>query len=252
MQIRRIIPVLLIHKGLLYKTKKFKDPRYVGDPTNAVRIFNEKEVDEIAIIDIDATIEGREPNYEHIREIAGEAFMPLAYGGGISKIDHIKKIIDQGVEKVILSHSALTTPEIISETAKQIGSSSTVVCLDFKKKFFGGYEVYVKNGKTLAGKDLIALAKKYEELGAGEIIINSIDKDGTMEGYDFDAIKAVTTAVSVPVIALGGAGSVDDLTRAFECGATGAAAGSMFVFHGKHKAVLITYPEQSELGIISY
>lgn len=248
MQIRRIIPVLLIHKGLLYKTKKFKDPRYVGDPTNAVKIFNEKEVDEIAIIDIDATVAGREPNYEQIREIAGEAFMPLAYGGGITRIDQVKKVIDQGVEKVILSHSALLNPGLITETANQIGSSSTVVCLDYKKKFFGGYDVFSKNGTLSSGKDLISLAKTYENLGAGELIINSIDKDGMMEGYDTVAIKAVTASVSIPVIALGGAGSVDDLLTSFECGATGAAAGSMFVFHGKHKAVLITYPDQSTIN----
>ncbi|MBK8622494.1 MAG: imidazole glycerol phosphate synthase subunit HisF [Saprospiraceae bacterium] len=251
MQIRRVIPVLLIHKGLLYKTKKFKDPRYVGDPTNSVRIFNEKEVDEIAIIDIDATVHGREPNYEQIREIAGEAFMPLAYGGGISKLDQIKKIIDQGVEKVILSHQAIKNPDIVSQTASQLGSSSTVVCLDYKKKFFGGYEVYTKNGTSSSGMDLVSLAKKYEDAGAGELIINSIDKDGMMEGYDLASIKAVTSAVSIPVIALGGAGNINDLTSAFENGATGAAAGSMFVFHGKHKAVLITYPEQSELDFIS-
>ncbi|MBK9255861.1 MAG: imidazole glycerol phosphate synthase subunit HisF [Saprospiraceae bacterium] len=250
MQIRRVIPVLLIHKGLLYKSKNFKTPKYVGDPTNAVKIFNEKEVDEIAIIDIDATMSGREPNYQQIREIAGEAFMPLAYGGGISKIDQIKKVIDQGVEKVILSHYALTNPEIVSQTVKQIGSSSTVVCLDFKKKFFGGYEIYTKNGTNPTGKNLIDMAKRYEELGAGELIINSIDRDGMMDGYDLAAIKTVTSAVSVPVIALGGAGTVNDLLNAFECGATGAAAGSMFVFHGKHKAVLITYPEQSELSFI--
>lgn len=251
MQIRRVIPVLLIHKGLLYKTKKFKDPRYVGDPTNSVRIFNEKEVDEIAIIDIDATVQGREPNYEQIREIAGEAFMPLAYGGGISKPDQIKKIIDQGVEKVILSHQAIKNPDIVSQTASQLGSSSTVVCLDYKKKFFGGYEVYTKNGTSSSGMDLVSLAKKYEDTGAGELIINSIDKDGMMDGYDLASIKAVTSAVSIPVIALGGAGNINDLTSAFENGATGAAAGSMFVFHGKHKAVLITYPEQSELDFIS-
>lgn len=251
MQLRRIIPILLLHKGLLYKTKKFNNPRYIGDPTNAVRIFNEKEVDELALIDIDATTAQRGPNFDLIKEIAGEAFMPLVYGGGISSLDQIKKVIDQGVEKVLLSHHALNSPDLISNSAQQIGSSSTVVCLDVKKKLFGGYEIYTKNGTQNFKKDFLSVVKEMENLGAGEILINSIDRDGMMNGYDLALIKSVASKVSIPVIACGGASNVSDINLAFEAGANGAAAGSMFVFHGKHQAVLITYPSQSEILSIS-
>lgn len=251
MQLRRIIPILLLHKGLLYKTKKFNNPRYIGDPTNAVRIFNEKEVDELALIDIDATTAQRGPNFDLIKEIAGEAFMPLVYGGGISSLDQIKKVIDQGVEKVLLSHHALNSPDLIAKSAQQIGSSSTVVCLDVKKKIFGGYEIYTKNGTQNFKKDFLSVVKEMEDLGAGEILINSIDRDGMMNGYDLALIKSVASKVSIPVIACGGASNVSDINLAFEAGANGAAAGSMFVFHGKHQAVLITYPSQSEILSIS-
>jgi imidazole glycerol-phosphate synthase subunit HisF len=252
MQFRRVIPVILIHKGLLYKSRKFKDHKYVGDPINAVRIFNEKEVDEIVVIDIDASKSGKEPNYAQINEIAGEAFMPMAYGGGINHIDHVKKTIDQGVEKVIFSSASYFNPSLIEEAANQIGSSSTVVCIDARRKFFGGYEFCTLNNSKSTGKEVLAFAKEMESRGAGELIINSIDRDGIMEGYDETLIRAVTSSVTIPVVALGGAGSLSHLKSAFDAGANAAAAGSMFVFHGKHRAVLITYPNNSEINSLLY
>ncbi|MBK9150465.1 MAG: imidazole glycerol phosphate synthase subunit HisF [Saprospiraceae bacterium] len=241
--LKRVIPVLLIHQGLLYKGRQFKELKYVGDPINAVKIFNKKEVDEIAVIDIDASKSGSEPNYKQIREIAGEAFMPMSYGGGIKNITQVQKVIDQGVEKVILSSVALTNLNFVTETAKKIGSSSTVVCLDVKKKLFGGYDVYIINATKKLNVNFENLIRDIETAGAGEIIINSIDRDGTMEGYDLNLLKKVNSSVNIPVVALGGAGKTEDLKAALETGASAAAAGSMFVFHGVHRAVLITYPK---------
>jgi cyclase len=248
MQRTRIIPVLLLKGQGLYKTVKFKDPKYLGDPINAVKIFNEKEVDELCFLDITATNEKREPNYKIIAEIASECFMPLSYGGGITNVEQAKKLFNIGVEKIIISSAVHQNANIISELASQYGAQSIVVCLDVKKNFLGKYEVYSHSGKKSTGKNPIQFAKQMQDLGAGEIILNSIDRDGTMKGYDTDFIFKVASQLEIPVIACGGAGNVDDLFKAVHEGnASAVAAGSMFVFHGKHRAVLISYPSQKEL-----
>lgn len=243
----RIIPVLLLHKGNLVKSVNFKNYKYVGDPINAVRIFNDKEVNELVLLDIDATKDKREPNIEHITKIVSEAFMPVAYGGGITNTEQVKKIFYNGVEKVIFGKSAIDKPELITATANQFGSSSTVVCIDVKKNLFGGYRVFTNNGGIKTEKDPVVFAKEMQNAGAGEILINSIDSDGTMTGYDLNIIKKITEALNIPVVACGGAGSMQHFKDAITAGASAVAAGSFFVFHGKHKAVLITYPISGEL-----
>lgn len=243
----RVIPVLLLKNGGLVKTEKFKDPKYVGDPVNAVKIFNEKEIDEIVILDIDATREKRGPNMAQIKEIAGEAFIPLAYGGGISTIDQVKQLFYLGVEKVIFNYQAIKNPELISESAKLVGSQSVVVSIDVKKNLFGTYKTYILNGKEGTGIGPVELAKKMQDAGAGEVFLNSIDKDGTFSGYDLDLVNKVSTALNIPLIACGGAGSVEDFLQAVKNGASAVAAGSFFVFQRPHKAVLISYPGQAEL-----
>lgn len=244
----RVIPVLLLRGAGLVKTKAFKDPVYVGDPINAVRIFNEKEVDELALLDITASVQGKEPPYQLISDIASECFMPLAYGGGIKNAEQVKRIFGLGVEKVILNSHAIETPGLIAEAAALAGSQSIVVSIDVKRGLLGGYRVHTHSGSKKRDLDPIAWAKRAEELGAGEILLNSIDRDGSMEGYDLALIKAVSRGISIPLIACGGAGNVDDLSAAVGVGgASAVAAGSMFVFHGKHRAVLINFPTQQDL-----
>lgn len=243
----RIIPSLLIHKGGLVKSVKFKDYKYVGDPINAVKIFNEKEVDEIAVIDIDATRENRAPNIAAIAEIASEAFMPMAYGGGITTIAQIKEILYNGIEKVIINKAAHTNPSLITEAAALFGNQSIVVSIDVKKVFLRGYKVFTDNGKNNTGLHPVEFAQKMEQLGAGEILLNSIDKDGTFSGFDTELIELVTKAVTIPVIAIGGAATVQDFKLAYQAGASALAAGSMFVFQRPHRAVLISYPTRKEL-----
>ena len=243
----RIIPTLLIYKGGLIKSIKFKDYKYVGDPINAVKIFNEKEVDEIAVIDIEASKENRPPDIKQIAEIASEAFMPLSYGGGITKIEEIKQILYNGVEKIIINKTAHTNPKLITEAARLFGNQSVVISIDVKKTLFRGNRVFTDNGKNNTGILPAVFAKQMEEAGAGEILLNSIDKDGTFEGYDLSLIKEVAEAVSIPVIAIGGASQITDFTKARDAGASAVAAGSMFVFQRPHKAVLISYPAQSDL-----
>lgn len=243
----RVIPALLIQRGGLVKSIRFKDHKYVGDPINAVRIFNEKEVDEIVILDISATAEKRPPNMRQIREIASEAFIPLAYGGGITKLDEIRELISSGVEKVILNTSAFTNPQLVSEGARYVGSQSVVVSLDVKKNLWGKYRTFVQNGATNTGIDPVTFARQMEEAGAGELILNSIERDGTFGGYDTELIHSVSSAVNIPVVAIGGASTVDDFAQAVQHGASAVAAGSMFVFQRPHRAVLISYPSQTEL-----
>ena len=244
----RVIPVLLLHKGGLVKSVRFKDYVYVGDPINAVKIFNEKEIDEIVILDIDATRNKRGPNFRQIEEIAGEAFIPLAYGGGITSMDEVKKLFFLGVEKVILNNAAAKNPKLITEAASLVGSQSVVVSIDVKKSLFGKYKVYTENGTQQVSSDPVAFAKQMQDAGAGEVFVNVIDRDGTFKGYDVEIIKSITSALSIPVIACGGAGSVADFRlAATEGGASAVAAGSFFVFQRPHKAVLISYPGQNEL-----
>ena len=248
----RVIPVLMMHQGGLYKSVKFKNHQYVGDPINAVRIFNDKEVDELIIVDIDATREKRGPNMQLLSEIASEAFMPMGYGGGLSNIEQVKQLVFEGYEKAIFNYSAIHDLSLIEQTAHLFGSSSTVVSIDVGKNWLGQYKVYELNGKRSISTTVVDLAKRMEDAGAGELFINSIDRDGTFEGYDIPLIKEISSAVKIPVIASGGAASVNDFKKAiYEGGASAVAAGSMFVFQMPHKAVLITYPDSESLNSIT-
>lgn len=241
MTIPRIIPVLLLNNDGLVKTKNFKNPVYIGDPINAVRIFNEKEVDELVLMDIDASIKGRQPDYSWIMEIVSESFMPLGYGGGINSIEHVKRLFDTGIEKVILN-TALFDFDLIERAASIYGSQSIVVCIDSCKSIFGGYHVYTKSGSVkhnIAPKDI---ATQVVTAGAGEIIIQSIDREGTMTGYDLELIRSVSNSVEVPVVASGGVGEITHFRDAiFKANASAVAAGSFFVFKGKQRGILINY-----------
>lgn len=246
----RVIPVLLLKDKGLVKTIKFSKPTYIGDPINAVKLFNEMEADELVFLDITATNENRTPSFELIKQIGDEAFMPFAVGGGIKTISDIKNIIAAGAEKVVINSAAFFNKNLIEDAANVIGSQSIIVAIDVKKNFFGKYEVYVNGGKknTLISPEKYAdeIAKK----GAGEIMVNSIDRDGKMLGYDLNLIKTVSSIVDIPVVAFGGAGKKEDFVDAISCGASAVAAGSMFVYYGSRKGVLINYPEKLELETI--
>lgn len=244
----RIIPCLLVKDGGLVKTVKFKEPKYVGDPLNAVRIFNEKEVDELIVLNIDATTQNQEPDYEMISNLAAECRMPLCYGGGVKTIEQAKKILSLGVEKIALSSAVIETPELISQLANQIGAQSIVLVLDVKKRVFGStYDVYTHNGSKKRNISLIDFIQHAIDLGVGEVVINSIDQDGVMKGYDLDLIAQVKNVCRVPLTVLGGAGSLEDIQDLIcQYKIIGIAAGSLFVFKGKYKAVLINYPTQFE------
>jgi cyclase len=243
----RVIPCLLVHDKGLVKTVQFKDPKYVGDPINAVRIFNEKESDELMVIDIDATRENREPDYKMIENLAAECRMPLCYGGGVKTVEQAHRIFSLGVEKIAISAAAIQTPELVTAMAERVGSQSVVVVLDVKKKMLGGYEQYTHNGKKSTGKNPVEFAIKMQELGAGEIVVNSIDQDGMMKGYDLNIIDKIRKSISLPMTVLGGAGSLQDIGKLInQYGIIGAAAGSLFVFKGIYKAVLINYPNWEE------
>ena len=244
----RIIPCLLIHNKGLVKTTKFKDPKYVGDPINAVKIFNEKEVDELIVLDIDATREKQPPNFEMIKNLADECRMPFCYGGGITTVEQAVKVIRLGAEKVALSNSALNNIELCKEIGSIIGNQSVVVVIDVKKKiFFKGYDIYTHNGTKKSKWKFDSLIEKLEEICIGEIVINFIDNDGVMQGYDINLIKFVREKCSIPMTALGGAGTLDDIKNLIsKFKIIGAAAGSLFVFKGKYRAVLINYPNRKE------
>jgi cyclase len=248
----RVIPVLLCNKeGSLVKTQKFKKPVYLGDPSNAVKIFNEKEVDELIILDISATAEKRGPNIRYISEIATEAFMPMCYGGGLSNLEDIRAVIKAGIEKVAINSALEKDPDLISRTADILGSSSTVASLDIKKDFWGKYKVVVRNASKSLDYAPVEFAQLMEQKGAGELLLNSVDLDGTMRGFDLELITQIAKSVSIPVIACGGAGNLTHLKEAIQAGASAVAAGSMFVFQGKHRAVLISYPDAAELKAIN-
>ncbi|MEQ6123439.1 AglZ/HisF2 family acetamidino modification protein [Pseudotenacibaculum sp. MALMAid0570] len=243
----RIIPCLLVHDKGLVKTVKFKSPRYVGDPINAVRIFNEKQVDELTVLDIDATKENREPDYKMIKKLASECRMPLCYGGGVKTVDQAQKIFSLGVEKIAISSEAVKNPELITEISKRVGSQSVVVVIDVKKKTFGGYEVYTHNGRKSTGINPVKFTEKLQELGAGELVLNFIDNDGVMNGYNFNYVEKIREVTTLPLTILGGAGSLEHIGELInEFGIIGASAGSLFVFKGVYKAVLINYPSQAE------
>jgi cyclase len=243
----RIIPCLLVRNGGLVKTVTFGDSKYVGDPLNAVRIFNEKEVDELIVLDIDATVRGREPDYNLIRNLSAECRMPLCYGGGVKTAEQIQQIVELGVEKVAISSAAIDDTQIISKAASRVGSQSIVVVMDVKKVDLRRYEVFTHNATRGTGLCPVAFSKQIEMMGAGEVVVNSIDRDGLMNGYNMDLISQVRDVISLPLTVLGGAGSLQDieeLIHTFEI--IGAAAGSLFVFKGKYRAVLINYPNSTE------
>tara|TARA_B110000495_G_C23040504_1_gene623765 strand:+ start:4067 stop:4813 length:747 start_codon:yes stop_codon:yes gene_type:complete len=243
-----VIPVLLLKGKGLYKTVKFKNPKYIGDPINSVRIFNEKEVDELVFLDIGASSKSMNPDYCLLGDIASEAFMPMAYGGGLKTIEQIRKIFSIGFEKVILNTVNYSDYELIKSSVSEFGSQSIVGCLDVKRSVFNRYDLFSTNGSIKQNLTIMEHLTRMVDSGVGEILINSIDKDGTMSGYDLKLIKKVTDAVKVPVIACGGASCVNDFKLAVsDANASAVAAGSMFVFMGPHRAVLINYPERKEL-----
>jgi imidazole glycerol-phosphate synthase subunit HisF len=243
----RVIPCLLIRNGGLVKTRQFTDDKYVGDPINAVKIFNEKSVDELIVIDIDATVYRKDPDYKLIEKLANESRMPLCYGGGIKSVGQAEKIIQLGVEKVSLSSAIIERPELIEDLAETVGSQSIVGVLDVKKSFLKGYEIYINNGRKKVKGALINWIEKFQEYGVGEILFNSMDHDGMQGGYDLSFAASVCSHLNVPVTYLGGAASLADIGELVErFGVIGCAAGSLFVFKGKYRAVLINYPSFDE------
>ncbi len=245
----RFIPTLLLKGSGLYKTVKFKNETYIGDPINAVRIFNDKAVDELILLDIDAHRHGSGPNFELIADIVSEAFVPLCYGGGVTTLEQLEKLFKLGVEKVAINSAAVGSLDLISQASKIYGNQSIVVGIDVKKSLFGKPERYVRSASINTKEDPVEVARRAEQAGAGELMVYSVDRDGTMQGYDIALTRSVSQAVRVPVIACGGAGSLADMIQVIDEGrAASAAAGSLFVFQGKHRAVLITYPEERVLA----
>jgi len=244
----RIIPVLLLHKGILVKSQRFKKYNYIGDPLNAVRIFNELMADELIVLDIDASKKKQVISLQTVREIAEEAMMPFSVGGGINKIDHVKNILAAGVEKVIIGKQAIVDPTFIKTASQEFGSAAITVCLDYKKNFWGKEKVWSINGTESSAFSPVEFGQLMEEYGAGELIVQSIENDGMMGGYDITSIKNIAEKVSIPVIALGGAGCLSDLQKArVEGNATGLAAGSIFVYYDKSRSVLINYPDKNDI-----
>lgn len=250
MLLTRFMPCLLLLNGSLVKTVRFEAPSYIGDPINAIRIYNELEVDELVFLDIMATVEQRPPPFKTLEEIANECFMPVAYGGGIQTLDHIRAIFRLGIEKVVLNTRAIADPEFVTAAARRYGSQSIVASIDARRTEHG-LEVFTHGGRQATGLHPVRAAKRMAEAGAGEIFLTSIDRDGTMKGYDLELIRSVADAVRVPVIACGGAGTVAHLGAAVrEGGAAAVAAGSMVVYFGRNRAVLINVPEKEELDAV--
>jgi len=243
----RVIPCLLLKNGGLVKTIKFKDPSYVGDPINAVKIFNDKEVDELVVLDITASREGKGPAFSTIEDIASECFMPVAYGGGITTVDEARRIVWMGIEKIVINTAALAGTDLVRGISDQVGASSTLVSIDVRKDLFGRYRVYDAARDKLTDLDPLAHAERVVTAGAGEIFVNDASRDGTQKGFDLDLVGRMTHSLDVPVIVCGGAGSLDDVKAASDAGASGVAAGSLFVYVGKHRAVMINYPQYSTL-----
>lgn len=243
----RVIPCLLLRNAGLVKTVRFGEAKYIGDPINAVKIFNEKEVDELVLLDIDASKCLSEPNYDLLADIASECFMPLCYGGGVTSVDQALRIVQLGIEKIAVNAAAIADPGLVGALSNVLGSQSVVVGIDVKRDWLGRYRVYDASSGKLTDRSPEVYAVELADAGAGEIFLNSVDRDGTQEGYDLKLVAKVTKAVSVPVIASGGAGCNGDFVSAVAVGASAVAAGSMFVFQGRHRAVLINYPPYSEL-----
>ncbi len=244
----RVIPCLLLSGDGLVKTTGFRDPRYVGDPINAIKIFNEKEVDELIVLDILATRERRPPRLDAIGKMASECFMPLCYGGGVTSLSQVEALFNLGVEKVSISAAAVDNPPLVTQAAAVFGSQSVIVTVDVKQVAPNRYEVFTHGATRATGHDPVAFCRQVEQCGAGELVVNSIDRDGTMSGYDLDLLHQITSAVTIPVVAMGGAGTLTDFRDAVERGgASAVAAGNLFVFFGKHRAVLINYPARAKL-----
>ena len=243
----RVIPVLLLTEGKLVKSLKFKNYKYVGDPINTVKIFNDKEVDEICILDITATSKKTGVNLNHIIEIVSEAFMPLAYGGGVNSIREAEKLFFNGVEKIVLNNATVVQPELITAIANRYGSQSIVASIDYKYSWLRKASVFTLNGTQSLHKSPVDMAKEMEDRGAGEILLNCIERDGTYTGYDLEMIDSIHNVIGIPIIACGGAGNTDDFRKAIDAGASAVSAGSMFVFQRPHNAVLISYPPYKEL-----
>ncbi len=248
MPFSRVIPVLLLRQRSLVKSVRFRKPVYVGDPINTVRIFNEREVDELVILDITASPENRGPRFSLLEEVASEAFMPFAYGGGVRSVAEAREILGRGAEKIVLNTSSLRRPDLISELAAVFGSQSIVVSIDCKRKVFGGWSVLTNSGREKTRWTPQSWAREAERLGAGEILLTSVDQDGTFAGYDLALVQSVVECVGLPVIACGGAGSLEHVQQVItDAGASAAAAGSLFVFQGAHRAVLVNYPSRDRL-----
>jgi cyclase len=245
----RVIPVLLLKDKGLVKTVKFNKSRYIGDPINAVRIFNDLESDELVFLDITASKENRTIDIDLVKEIGDEAFMPFAIGGGIKNLSQVEQILSGGAEKVVFNTVLASDMQVLTDTALRFGSQSAIASVDVKKNLFGKYTAYVKSGQKKVSVPLMDYIKQIEDKGAGELLINSISHDGMMQGYDLELIKMISENVDIPVIACGGAGELKDMRAATEeAFASAAAAGSMFVYHGPRKGVLVNYPEKEELN----
>ena len=251
MNLIRIIPVLLLSDEGLVKTTCFKDRRYIGDPINAVKIFNEKEADELCLLDIDVTKNNTEPDYNKIREIVSEAFMPVTYGGGVNKLEHFENLFNLGVEKVAVNSCLFENPETVKDAVNIFGSQSIVASLDFKKNFLKHYKVLSHCGSKNQKKTFDQVLKLLKALGCGECIINSIDNDGKMNGYDLKLVKFFAEKLRIPVVSLGGAASIDDFKKSVSAGSSAVAAGSFFIYQGTRKAVLISYPNEQEILSLS-
>ena len=248
MLVARVMPCLLLRNAALVKTIQFKNPSYVGDPINAIRIYNEKEVDELVFLDITRTVEGKPLQLKLLSEIASECFMPVAYGGGISRMEDVDAIFSRGIEKVVINSHAVVDPTFVTRVADKYGTQAVVVSIDVKRSLFGRYEVYTQGGRKATGLDPVQFAATMEKAGAGELLLTSIDRDGTGKGFDLDLIRRVTSVAKIPLIASGGAGSVDDCGIAVkQGGASAVALGSMAVYHGRNRAVLINFPSRAEL-----
>ncbi len=243
----RVIPCLLLRNTGFVKTMRFGRPVYLGDAINTVRIFNEKEVDEIAVLDIDATVKGRRPAFKLLEQLTSECFMPVSYGGGIRNLDDARRILGLGCEKIIVNTCAAENPGFVEEASKLFGSQSVVVSIDVKRTFFGQQRVVTRCGRKRTSWDAPAYARHLEALGAGEVLLNNVDRDGMLTGYDLELVRQVSEAVEIPVIACGGARGVDDFERAAAAGASAVAAGSIFVLHGPRRAVLISFPAPEQL-----
>ena len=244
----RVIPCLLLSNGGLVKTYKFRNPRYVGDPINVVRIFNEKEVDELILVDIDASMRKRPPDFELVEQLASECFMPIAYGGGIATLDQAKRLFDIGIEKITLQSALSFDPQLVGRIASLYGSQAVVASIDVRKDWFGRRKLYSKSGLKFPSKSWEEIIKLVVDLGAGEVLLNSVHRDGTRLGMDLELIQRASSLVDVPLTAIGGVGSLEDIRSARNAGASAVAAGTFFVLHGPHRAVLVSYPSADEFA----